>query len=183
VRSGLETRPVTAGEIPPVTGSYVPRPETGLSLPGLPAGRTTILVPAAGAAPGLARLGGTGKTTLACALAHDQRADQAAELVLWVTATGRDAVISGYAQALAELDGAGHQGVRPEQAAERLLDRLAAAERPWLVVLDDLTDSSAVDGCHNHDIRRGGRAVRASRRRPASRPSGPGRCRASTHPC
>ena len=35
LRSGLETGPVTAGEIPPVTGSHVPRPETGLSLPGL----------------------------------------------------------------------------------------------------------------------------------------------------
>jgi tetratricopeptide (TPR) repeat protein len=145
VRSGLETRPVAAGKIPPVTGSYIPRQETGLSLPSLPVGRATVLVPAEGTGPGLAWLGGTGKTTLACALAHAQRADQAAELVLWVTATGRDAVISGYAQALAELDGAEHQG-EPEQAAERLLDRLAAAERPWLVVIDDLTDSSAVDG-------------------------------------
>ena len=146
LRSGLETGPVAAGEIPPVTGSYVPRQETGLSLPGLPAGRTTVLVPVEGTGPGLARLGGTGKTTLASALAHAQRADQAAELVLWVTATGRDAVISGYARALAELDGAGHQAGLPEQAAERLLGRLAAAERPWLVVLDDLTDSSVVDG-------------------------------------
>jgi tetratricopeptide (TPR) repeat protein len=135
-----------AGEIPPVTGSYIPRQETGLSLAGLPVGRTTVLVPAGGTGPDLARLGGSGKTTLACALAHAQCADQAAELVLWVAVTGRDAVISGYAQALAELEGAGHQAGQPEQAAERLLGRLAAAERPWLVVLDDLTDPATIDG-------------------------------------
>lgn len=143
MRSGLETGPVAAGMIPPVTGSYIPRQETGLSLSRLPVGRTTVLVPAEGAGPGLAWMGGTGKTTLACALAHDQHAARAAALVLWVTATSRDAVISGYARALAELDGTEHPGA-PEQAAERLLDRLAAAERPWLVVIDDLTDSSAV---------------------------------------
>jgi tetratricopeptide (TPR) repeat protein len=135
-----------AGEIPPVNGSYISRQETGLSLAGLPVGRTTVLVPAGPTGPDLARLGGTGKTTLACALAHAQCADQAAGLVLWVAATGRDAVISGYAQALARLEGAGHQDGQPEQAAERLLDRLAAAERPWLVVLDDLTDPATVDG-------------------------------------
>lgn len=145
MRSGLETGPVAAGSIPPVTGSYIPRQETGFSLPRLPVGRTTVLVPAEGAGPGLAWMGGTGKTTLACALAHAQQAEQAAALVLWVNAASRETVISGYARALAELDGAEHPG-GPEQAAERLLDRLAAAERPWLVVVDDLTDSSVVTG-------------------------------------
>jgi tetratricopeptide (TPR) repeat protein len=70
----------------------------------------------------------------------------AARLVVWVTGTGRDAVISGYAQALRELERVPHHGASAERAAGRFLDWLAEADQPWLVVLDDLADPAAIDG-------------------------------------
>src|SRR5690349_7492993 len=101
---------------------------------------TTVLVPARATAPGLESLGGTGKTSLAATLAYECHAVQAAHLVLWVTATGRDAVITGYAQALRDLGEGPYQGESPEHAADRFLDRLKRPDLPWLVVLDDVAD-------------------------------------------
>jgi tetratricopeptide (TPR) repeat protein len=146
VRSQLAAWPVLAGEIPPGPDYYVPRRETGVSLASLPAGRTTVLADAADPASDLAGLGGTGKTSLAVAIAHALREDQSAQLVLWIAATGRDAVISGYAGALRQLDKASSAGGSAEQAAGHFLDWLAQADVPWLVVLDDLTDPAAAEG-------------------------------------
>jgi hypothetical protein len=142
--------PVLSGQIPAVGNNYVPRQEAGLSLAGLPVGGTTVLVPAGEAAGGGPGLGGTGKTCLAAALAHEQCSDPEAELVVWVAATGRDAVLRAYAQALADLGPLGEVASspdeNPERAASRFLDWLAGVGRPWLVVLDDLADPAAVDG-------------------------------------
>src|SRR5262245_40170235 len=96
-------RPVIAGHIPPVAASYVARPETGLTLASLATKATTLLVPARDTARGLHGLGGTGKTSLAANLAYECHQVQAADLVLWISATGRDAMITGYAQALRDL--------------------------------------------------------------------------------
>jgi hypothetical protein len=95
----LVERPVISGQIPPVA-CYVARQETGLSFAGLAEKTTTLLIPATDTARILDGLGGTGKTSLASALAYECHDNQAAHLVLWVTATGQDAVITGYAQAL-----------------------------------------------------------------------------------
>jgi hypothetical protein len=65
--------PVRLGVVPPLAGSFNPRPETGLGLAGtLSPGETTVLNPAqdAGDPDPLAAMGGTGKTQLAAALAH-----------------------------------------------------------------------------------------------------------------
>jgi tetratricopeptide (TPR) repeat protein len=66
--------------------------------------------------------------------------------VVWVGATGRDAVISGYAQALRDLDLVQHRGGSAERAAGRFLGWLAETDQPWVVVLDDLADPAAMDG-------------------------------------
>src|SRR5437763_14728117 len=66
------TWPVLSGEMPPLAGSFEPRPETGFSpAAGLPPGETIALTPPdqAGGWP-LAALGGTGKTQLAVASAR-----------------------------------------------------------------------------------------------------------------
>lgn len=139
-------RPVLSGQIPPVAASYIAREETGLGLASLASQATTMLVPARDAAPGLDGVGGTGKTSLAAALAHECHDIQAAELILWVTATGRDAVMTGYAQALRDLGEESHQAESPDQAADRFLHRLKNSDLPWLVVLDDVADPAAVEG-------------------------------------
>jgi tetratricopeptide (TPR) repeat protein len=58
-------------------------------------------------------------------------------MVLWVNATGRDAVVSGYARALRDMGMRAPAGSR-EEAAAQFLAWLARADQPWLVVLDDL---------------------------------------------
>jgi tetratricopeptide (TPR) repeat protein len=137
--------PILSGQIPPVAASYVARQETGLSLASLTT-QTTLLVPAKDTARSLDGLGGTGKTSLAAALATECHGTQTAQLVVWVTATGRDAVLTGYAQALRDLGEGPYQGESPEHAAGRFLDGLKRPDLRWLVVLDDVAEPAAVDG-------------------------------------
>ena len=124
--------PVRLGVVPPLAGSFSPRPETGLGLAGsLVPGETTILCPAAdgGTPDPLAPTGGTGKTQLAAALAHSLWQAGAVEVLVWLTASRRDAVIAGYAQALHDI-GAAEPGAEPGAAAARFLAWLASTSRP-----------------------------------------------------
>jgi tetratricopeptide (TPR) repeat protein len=70
---------------------------------------------------------------------------QAVDLLLWIDASSRDSVVAGYAQALADL-GESDATESPASAVPRLLDWLAGASRPWLVVLDELADPSHMSG-------------------------------------
>jgi tetratricopeptide (TPR) repeat protein len=72
------------------------------------------------------------------------RRDPALQLIVWVTATGRDAVVSSYAQALRDV-GVRAPGASPQEAAAQFLAWLAQADQPWLVVLDDLRDRAVMD--------------------------------------
>ncbi len=138
--------PVLSGLVLPPAESYVPRQEIGLGMASsLVPGETTVLVPADDPAGRiLGGLGGTGKTEVAAALAHTLWEQPAVDLVLWITASRRDAVITGYAQALTDV-GEPDPGEGPEVAAAHFLTWLATTERPWLVVLDDLTDPDALE--------------------------------------
>jgi tetratricopeptide (TPR) repeat protein len=140
--------PVRLGVVPPLAGAFSPRPETGLGLAGsLAPGETTVLNPAgdSGNPDPLAATGGTGKTQLAAALAHSLWQSGAVQALIWLTASGRDAVMVGYAQALREI-GAAEPGAEPSAAAARFLAWLASTSRPWLVVLDDLADPADLEG-------------------------------------
>ncbi len=140
------TWPVLSGLIPPPADAYTPRTETGLSLAGnLNPGETAVLVTADDAARALGGLGGTGKTYLAAAVAHTLWDQRVVDLLLWVTASGRDAVLTSYAQANADV-GATDPAEGPEGAAAKFLTWLAQTSRPWLAVLDDLTDPAVLDG-------------------------------------
>jgi tetratricopeptide (TPR) repeat protein len=143
-RSQPPVWPVLSGQIPPLSDSPVTRQETGLSLTaGLGAGLTTVLIPSDEL--GGRGLGGTGKTQLAVALARMHHEQRMADLVVWVSATSRDAVIGGYAQALHDI-GVPDQG-GTQQAAAHFLGWLAGTTRPWLVVFDGLRDAATLDGC------------------------------------
>ncbi len=133
--------------IPPLADAYIPRQETGLGLAAsMVAGETGVLVPTGDAAgTSLGGLGGTGKTQLAAAIAHVLWEQQALDLLLWMNPPGRDAVLTGYAQALHDV-GEPDPGAGPEAAAARFLAWLAETDRPWLVVFDDLADPAVLDG-------------------------------------
>ncbi|WP_146193958.1 tetratricopeptide repeat protein, partial [Streptomyces sp. MA5143a] len=93
--------------------------------------------------------GGVGKSQLAASLVRElrdqERSDGAGlDVLVWVGATGTDQVISAYAEAAGRLQ---LPGVAPDDedgAAGLFLRWLAATERRWLVVLDDVTDPAAV---------------------------------------
>ncbi len=88
-------------------------------------------------------MGGVGKTQLAAryveALWHDPRLD----VLAWVSATSRAAILHTYAQLADQLD---HGTSRnPENSAWSLLTWLATTPRRWLIVLDDLQDPDDLD--------------------------------------
>ncbi|MFE0175315.1 tetratricopeptide repeat protein [Streptomyces sp. NPDC059002] len=94
----------------------------------------------------LAGTGGVGKTQLAARYARDLLHHQEIDLLLWITAVKRKAVVDAYAQAAEEVLGIVHAD--SEQAAAQFLAWLqprgpgADGERGpgWMVVLDDLAD-------------------------------------------
>ncbi|MGW6054502.1 tetratricopeptide repeat protein [Streptomyces sp. NPDC055189] len=101
----------------------------------------------------LAGAGGVGKTQLAAHHARQAWRAGQVDLLLWITAATREAIVAAYATAGAAVLGADPD--RPEQAAEEFLAWLepnpasTASESPgcrWMVVLDDLTDPADLRG-------------------------------------
>ena len=118
-----------------------------------------MLIPDGEAAQTLGGLGGTGKTQLALAVAHALWDRRAVDLVVWITPASRDAVVTGYAQAVQDLGGVADG---PEAAAVHFLDWLTETDRPWLVILDDLGDAAVLEGLWPHGPE--GRVLVTSRR-------------------
>jgi len=128
-----------SGDVPPIADPYFPRQETG---PGLAAGlRPGEVVALVDQDPG----GGTGKTQLAVEFAHATWNAAAADVLIWVTATGRETIITGYAQAAIAV-GAADPDDQAESAATRLVSWLAHTQRPWAMVIDDLAQLSDLEG-------------------------------------
>ena len=140
--------PVAAEAVPPLADCFIPRAETG---PGslddaCPSGRRLVLTaPPVPPQPVHDWPGGTGKTQLAAYLARTWRQENRDGVLLWLTAASRDWVLSGYAQAAA-----GRAGTVPaddaEATAARFLSWLAEAPKPWLAVLDGVSDPADLDG-------------------------------------
>jgi tetratricopeptide (TPR) repeat protein len=97
--------PARSGPVPPLADSFSLRPETGLGgTAELAAGSTVVLTnPAEAEDYPLATMGGTGKTQLAAGLAHSLWRSGAIDLLLWVTASSREAVLTGYADAMERI--------------------------------------------------------------------------------
>jgi hypothetical protein len=130
--------PHMVGAVPLRADGYRTRAETA-ELASFGLGGTAVLTQV------LSGLGGVGKTQLAAGFARDQWDAGTVDLLVWVTASSRHAVLAAYAQAHAEIIrcAIGHA----EQAAASFLAWLhSTASRRWLIVLDDLTDPSDVQG-------------------------------------
>jgi tetratricopeptide (TPR) repeat protein len=140
--------PVRSGAVPALADNYCLRPETGIGAAGsvLP-GEIMVLADAGQDDAGRTdRTGGTGKTQLAAAAAQELLRSRAVDLLIWIGASSRDAVLAGYAQALADLSIAEVADSLEAAAAPMMLEWLASTSRPWLVVLDDLADHHDLDG-------------------------------------
>ncbi|MDX3538484.1 tetratricopeptide repeat protein [Streptomyces sp. MB09-01] len=123
----------------------------------------------------LAGAGGVGKTQLAADHARRAWHSGAAELLIWITASTRTAIMSGYAQAAAEVLPVPPEN--PEDAARAFLawlePRATATPRRWLIVLDDVSAPADLSGLWPPDSPHGATVV-TTRRRDAAL-SGPGR--------
>ena len=150
---GRSSWPVRSGTVPTVADGYTDRLETAPNLAAaLRAGTAVALVP--GRPPGPAPAGGraardwlrsTGKTQLAAAFAESLWHSRGLDVLVWIDATSRASVLSGYAAATAVATGRG-QVSSCESVAAQFLSWLSETSRSWLVVLDDLADPADLDG-------------------------------------
>jgi tetratricopeptide (TPR) repeat protein len=144
------------GAIPPIAPGAAARTGRALSVVGtLGAGTCLVLVPASSFAEGRRNwLGAVGKTQLAAYAAESLWRSETIDVLVWINATDRAAILSGYTHALAAVTGLEPAG-GAESAAARFLSWLGDTVQQWLVVLDDLPDPKELD-----DLWPGGRAGR-----------------------
>lgn len=149
--------PTISGLVPARADCFTPRPHTG---PGavyaLPDGQCLVLTgPPRPRGAAVDQWGGTGKTQLAAHLARTWLKDTPDGLLIWLDAGSRDALLSGYAQALAAARSGAWTVTLPadtvppgsaELTAGRFLAGLAEASVPWLVVMDSLADPADAEG-------------------------------------
>jgi tetratricopeptide (TPR) repeat protein len=139
---GTSTHPgiLLSGIVPPLADPYYTRPETGPDLASnLQAGEAVVLVHGEERDVAPVTQGGTGKTQLAVEFAHAMWNGRLVEVLVWVTATNAEAVLTGFAQA-ANLVDAGMASEDAEVAAARFASWLTHTERPWALIIDDLND-------------------------------------------
>jgi len=139
--------PIRSGTVPALADGFSARPETAPALAAaLSAGATVVLVPGRAAAPDAQDwLRSSGKTQLAAYFAESLWQSGGIDLLVWIEATNRASVLSGYAAATAAVTGR-DQASSCESVAAQFLSWLGETSRPWLVVLDDLADPANLDG-------------------------------------
>lgn len=149
--------PIRSGALPELADGFMVRLETAPDLPAaLPTGAALALVPdrvaAPAAFPGPAPaadapdwLRPSGKTQLAAALAESLWQSGGVDLLVWIEATSRASVLSGYAAATAAATGRA-EASSCESVAAQFLSWLGETSRSWLLVLNDLADAASVDG-------------------------------------
>ena len=115
--------PVHVGVVPRRADCYQDRPAT------LSTGLTV-----------LRGMGGVGKTQTAAHHARAAQQDPDVDLVVWITATSREAVVAGYAEAAELLQ----ITTSDADAAALFVTWLQTTPRRWLIVLDDVADPSVL---------------------------------------
>jgi choline dehydrogenase len=141
-RSGI----VLSGIVPPLADGFYPRTESAPDLAGtLRPGETVVLTHGDENAVAPTAQGGTGKTQLAVEFSYAMWNSRAVEVLVWVTAASREAVVAGFAQAASTVD-ADIPDEDAEQAAARFAAWLAHTRRPWALVIDGLRDTADLAG-------------------------------------
>jgi len=144
---GQQAQSVRSGTVPRLADGFSTRPETSPNLGGvLVPGATVALVPARAATAGVRDwLGACGKTQLAAYAAESLWQSGDVTLLVWVVASNRASVLTGYAQAALGVLGSDAAG-DADAIAARFVNWLATTSQPWLVVLDDLTTAADLAG-------------------------------------
>jgi hypothetical protein len=138
--------PFSIGEVPPLAEGFTDRPDTTHGI-------ADILVPGSSVAlvPGSALDGrppdwpGAGETQIAAMIAKSLWRSHAIDALIWVAATSPAAVLSAFVQASVAAT-----SIEPSGPAESVMTRfvswLGETSQPWLVVLDDLPETTYLDG-------------------------------------
>ena len=141
------TRRFRIGEIPPLTDGFTDRPDTvgGLADVLVP-GSAVALVPDPAVVQTLPNWpGACGKTQMAVMVAESLWRSRAVDGLIWLSATSRAAVISGFVQASVAATGLEPTGTA-NSVAVRFVSWLGETRLPWLVVLDDVPESVDLTG-------------------------------------
>src|ERR1022692_1425267 len=138
---------VASGAVPPLADGCSARPETGPGLgTALVPGAAVVLASGREAANGSPDwLGSCGKTQLAVSFAESLWQSGGVDILVWVVATSRASVLSGYVEAAVAAMGIDPAG-DAESVAARFVSWLGETSQPWLVVLDDLSDVADLEG-------------------------------------
>jgi tetratricopeptide (TPR) repeat protein len=141
-QSGPPSQPgmLLSGAVPPLVDGYYARTESGPDLAGtLRPGEIAVLMHGDETPSAPITQGGTGKTQLAVEFTHALWKARTVEILIWVTASSREAVITSFAQAANTVDAA-NPTEGAEVAAARFVTWLAHTRRPWALVVDDLRE-------------------------------------------
>jgi tetratricopeptide (TPR) repeat protein len=143
------TWPVRSGNIPPLAERYTSRPESthdlGQRLQQSPVVALTPRSSRVGAAASHDLLRCTGKTQLAVYYAESVWGSRAVDLLVWIDASTRASILSGYLAAASALAAVQPVGAADDTATS-FLRWLAITDRRWLMVLDDVTDTHVLQG-------------------------------------
>jgi hypothetical protein len=152
-------RLVQVGRVPQQASWFQDR-RTGVELARVAkAGRTAVPTQV------LSGMGGVGKTQLAAQFARRLASSGELDVLVWVNASSRDAIVAAYAEAARAVKVA-EPDVGRKAAAGRMLGWLERTDQRWLIVLDNL-DSPAHAGGWWPPNTANGRTVATTRRRDA----------------
>jgi len=136
------TWPVRCGAVPPLADAFSARPETAPPVAFTP-GAVAVMLPARTASAG-AWLTSTGRTQLAAEFAESAFRSGRLDALVWVSASSRMSVLSGYAEAAATILGSATD-TGCDLAATHLLRWMVETRRPWLAVLDGVRNAADLD--------------------------------------
>ena len=133
--------------MPPLAKGFTDRPDTARGIVDtLVPGSAVALVPDSASAQGLSDwLGACGKTQIAVMTAESLWRSGAIDMLIWITATSRASVLSTFVEASVAATGIKPTGTA-ESVVARFISRLGETSQPWLVVLDDLPETTLLDG-------------------------------------
>jgi hypothetical protein len=142
-RAGDSAKLTVVGMVPGLAHCFQPRALVHELVHPTGEGSTVLTGAAMTGTRLLSGMGGVGKTQLAVHLVHRLRETGQLDLLVWISATSREAITAGYTQAAVDLALPGADGTDADRDAARFHAWLNTTSSRWLVVLDDL--SSAAD--------------------------------------
>jgi len=133
--------------VPPLAEGFTDRPDTvGGLVDALFPGSAVALVPDPAAPESLPNWpGASGKTQVAVMIAESLWRSGVIDGLIWISATNRAAVLSGFVQASVAATGLEPTGTA-DSVAVRFVSWLGETRQQWLVVLDDLPEAVDLAG-------------------------------------